>query len=94
MNIEERLIFAICPEGQGDGVPALMIGVPKGAWQYMRDGKTHTLDLTSAGLPIKLILFGGSDHADVMRQVNEVMKATNTPYLDQRNRDFSIKPKP
>lgn len=93
MDIEEKMVFAISPEGQGDGVPVLLVGVPKGAWQYMRNGKTHTFDLTSAGLPVKLVLFGGRDHADVMRHVNEAMKMTNTPYLDQRRTDFSIKPK-
>jgi hypothetical protein len=93
MDIEEKIVFAVSPSGQGDGVPVMLLGIPKGAWQYMRNGKTHTFDLTSAGIPVKLVLFGGRDHAEVMRTVDEAMKISNTPYLDKRRDDFAIKPK-
>ena len=76
-----------------DGVPALILGIPRGAWQYMRHGKTHTFDLTKAGLPIKLVLFGGKDHAEVMAVLNKAMADSKTPYIDERRTDFSIKPK-
>ena len=53
----QKLVFGVSPEGQGDGVPLLLIGVPDGAWKYMGRGKTHHLDLTSIGISIKLMLF-------------------------------------
>jgi hypothetical protein len=93
MTKDEKIAFAISPEGQGDGIPALILGVPTGAWGYMADGKTHTFDLTSVGLPIKLVLFGGETHASVKRTLEALVLSTGVPVLDETRRDFSIKPK-
>jgi hypothetical protein len=92
-NIEEKLVFAISPEGQGDGVPLLIVGLPAGAWEYMRDGKTHHFDLTKLGLPVKMIFFGAENHDAAMKALQEGMKARGEAYLDERQRDFSIEPK-
>jgi len=87
---EEQIVFAVSP-GNGDGVPLVLLGIPKGAWEYMRDGKTHTFDLTKAGLPIKLMLFGAADHASAMKVVTSDLAAAGVTVRDERRRDFSIK---
>ena len=53
-NIEERIVFAVSPSGQGDGVPVVILGIPGGAWKYISEGKTNTFDLTKAGVPANL----------------------------------------
>ena len=93
MNKEQQVVFAIAPAGQGDGAPMLLFGIPEGAWEQMKDGHTHTFDLTKAGLPLKIVIYGGKDHAEVMKIVSDHMKERNLPYVDERGIDFSIKPR-
>jgi len=90
---DEQIVFAISPEGQGDGIPMLLLGVPTAAWEYMKDGKTHMFDLTRAGLPIKLVIFGSETHDDAMKVLNQVIGERGQAYVDMRREDFSIKPK-
>lgn len=88
-NIEEKIVFGVAPTNDGKP-PAILLGIPKGAWDYMKDGLTHTFDLTSIGLPIRLIIFRGKDHTSVMQTIEGSMKDAGVPILDQRNKDFSI----
>ena len=90
-NIEEKVVFGVSPEGCGDGVPLVLLGIPAGAWEYMKDGKTHTFDLTKIGLPIKLVIYGAETHDAAMKMINGYMSEHNLPYLDERHKDFSIK---
>ena len=41
----------------------------------MKDGKTHTFDLTSIGLPVKLMLFGGEGRAEITKTIEEANAA-------------------
>jgi excisionase family DNA binding protein len=91
-SIEQKMVFAIAPEGQGDGVPLLLLGIPAGAWDHMKEGKTHTFDLTVIGLPVKLMLFGAADHATAMGFIETKLSKEGTPYLNMLDTDFSIKP--
>jgi hypothetical protein len=92
-NIEDKIVFGVCPGGEGDGVPLVLLGIPKGAWEYMKDGKTHNFDLTKAGIPVKLMLYGGDSHSHCMKMIEAHLSKQDLPYLDQRREDFSIKPK-
>lgn len=92
-NIEQKLVFAISPEGSGDGVPMLLVGVPRDAWLYMKDGKTHHFDLSSIGIPIKLMMFGAKNHDAAMEVMQQAIAASGNAYLDERQKDFSIRPK-
>lgn len=92
-RVEDKVVFGLCPDGQGDGVPLLLLGVPRGAWNYMRDGKTHTFDLTRVGLPVKLILFGATDHASAKAVIEAHNAGLGAPTLDLRRDDFSIRPR-
>ncbi len=89
-GIEEKMVFAVSP---GDGVPVVLLGIPQGAWEYMKDGKTHTFDLTRVGIPVKLMLYGAKDHDAAMKMIETHMSDRKLPYLDARREDFSIKPK-
>lgn len=41
---------------------AVLIGIPEKGWEYIKNGdKTHTFDLTSLGIPVKIVLFGCRD---------------------------------
>jgi hypothetical protein len=91
-GIEEKMVFGISP-GDGNGVPLVLLGIPKGAWDYMKDGKTHTFDLTKAGLPIKIMLYGADNHSAALKMVERHIAEKGLPYLDQRREDFSIKPR-
>lgn len=92
-NIEQKIVFAISREGQGDGAPILLVGVPRDAWIYMKDGKTHHFDLSPIGIPIKLMMFGEKNHDAVMKVMQEAIAASGQAYLDERQRDFSMKDK-
>jgi hypothetical protein len=90
---ESKMVFGVSPDGQGDGVPVVLLGIPTGAWEYMRDGKTHSFDLTKIGVPIKILLYGAKDHSAAMKMVEGHMSDRGLPYRDARREDFAIKPK-
>jgi hypothetical protein len=89
---DAKLVFAISPEGQGDGVPLMLFAVTPGAWDYMRDGKTHTLDLTGLGIPIKVMMFGAKDRADALATIEAANQKHGHATLHLPQHDFGIKP--
>jgi hypothetical protein len=89
-NIEEKLVFGISPTDTGAD---LLLGIPAGAWEYMKDGKTHHLDLSRLGIPIRIILYGAATHDAAMKHVEEHNRSLGLPILDERRTDFGIKPK-
>lgn len=91
-NIDERIVFGVSPRDEGGA--DLLLGIPRGAWEYCKDGKTHTLDLSSIGIPIRLMLYGAESHDAAVRVIEEHNKKLGVAILDERRRDFSIKPKP
>lgn len=88
---EERLVFAVAPEGVGDGVPLIMIGLTDKGWEYCKDGKTHMIDLSSIGLPFKMIMFGTRSHAQAKQTILGHNERVTKP-IDMGDHDFSIKP--
>src|ERR1700682_5614191 len=93
LTVDQKIAFAISPGGQGDGVPMLIVGVPAGAWDYMKDGKTHHLDLTKIGVPVNCFFCGAKSHEAAMRVLQRGAAARGEATLDERRRDFSIEPK-
>jgi hypothetical protein len=69
----------------------LILGIPRAAWEYMKDGKTHDFDLTAIGFPVKLMLFGGDTHDSIMKTLEAAARAQGTVIEDMRNKDFAIK---
>jgi hypothetical protein len=92
-SIEEKIVFALAPGGTGDGVPLVVLGVPLGAWKYIREGKTNTFDLTKGPMPIpvKIMVFGGMSHAEVKGILEKYAFAQGAQgILDETRTDFRI----
>jgi len=92
MKQEEKCVFGLA--AQGDGSPVAIIGVPKQAWEYMRDGKTHTFDLRALGFPVQIMLFGAENHRHAIDLMGQGAEAAGTPVADLRDQDFGMKPPP
>lgn len=68
-NIDQRVVFG-AGTGEG-GMPVIALGVSEKAWEYMKDGKSHTFDLRPIGLPITLVLFGGETRESIQAILQE-----------------------
>jgi len=91
-NIEQKTVFMI---GQGaDGVPVLILGVPAGAWHYMKGGNTTHFDLMKGPMPfpLRVVMFGGKDHDEIMKAMNQAASSSGAAYMDVRNKDMGIEP--
>lgn len=75
---------------QADGKPLVVLGISKDAWEYMKDGKTHSFDLTNAGIPLQLVMFGGGDKASITRDLKESAKAWGITIHDQTDKNFRL----
>lgn len=89
-NPEERIVFGVGPiEGGGYG---LIIGIPQGAWDYMRskpiDNFTH-FDLSKVGVPIKAMLFAGGTRAECLKAIEDHNGRQGIATLRSKQ-DFSI----
>jgi hypothetical protein len=86
-----KIVFAVAPEGTGDGLgPMLLVGISKDAFEYMKDGKTHDFDLSSIGVPIKMVLFGASTFEEARATVERMAAMSKTRTADLTGRNFSI----
>lgn len=86
-NPEEKVIFGVAPD-EGDGL-AVILQVPPEAWAYMKDGKTHSFDLTKIGIPLRIILAGCKNRADAVAIIEAANKAKGYGTL-RDTRDFGI----
>lgn len=86
---EEKVLFCISQD-HGDRTPVVMFAIPTAAWEYMKDGKTHTFDLSKAGLPLRIVLFGGKDQTALMKVLKEDLAKKGIMVDDRRGEDFSI----
>lgn len=84
---EEKMVFAVSTDGDE---PLLLLGIPAASWEYMRDGKTHHFDLTKAGIPLKLLVFGGKDHAEMRALIERHNAKQGMATLYQPGKDFGI----
>lgn len=87
-DIEQKIVFGLGATDTGETV--ILVGIPAGAWEYMKDGKTNHIDFSKAGLPVKLIMYGGKDHDTVFGAIKKHNESMQQPFLDERNNDWSI----
>lgn len=87
-NIDEKIVFSLANTEVGQ---LLILGVPKAAWEYMSDGKTHNFDLTAIGFPVKLMLFGADSHDAAIKVMEKAAADAGVALLDGRQKDFDIK---
>jgi hypothetical protein len=90
---EKKMVFAVAPPNPPhEDAPIVLLGIPAGAWEHMKDGKTHSFDLTKVGVPVKLMLYGAKDHTEAMSFIKAQL--SGVPIIDEReSTDFSIQPK-
>lgn len=76
-NEPHRVLIAV--GAAADGIPTLIIGLPEAGWEYCQKGKTHTVDMVPAGIPVRVVLFGGKDHDEI----NQWLQAHNAMVDDK-----------
>ena len=94
-EIEKKTVFATALSA--DGKPLILLGIPRGAWEYMRHGKTNHFDFTAAGIGVQLVMFGGPTHASVLATVKGMCVAEGCAPRDETYRDAGfgiVPPKP
>lgn len=69
---EERVVVML---GDGDP-PTVIFAVSAAAWDYCKDGKCHTFNLSSVGWPVQVMIAGGATReqiiADVQRGIESI----------------------
>lgn len=88
---EDRIIFMIGAAEKPGDPPTLVLGIPKGAWEYIKDGHTNTFDLRKGGVDLKLLVFGCESHDAGVEVLKEYAELDGIPMIDRRGEDFSIK---
>lgn len=92
MSKKKNMVFAVGP-GNNDET-FIMLGVSKAAWDHMKEGMTHTFDLTEViGQPIKIIVFGAKTQAQCIQVIQQHNESLGNATLIDKESDFSIKPK-
>lgn len=89
MPRENQVQFAFAPAPDDRSAPTIILGIPREAWTYMKDGQTHQFDLTKVGIPLKLILFGGKTQVEITTTLQSFVPA-NVPVQDARHVELSI----
>ena len=86
---EKQCIFSIVTGEKN--APLVIIGIPAAAWEHMKDGESHTFDLTKAGVQFQIVLFGGKDRAEVSNVIEDAARGAGLYLVDKSKTDFSIK---
>ena len=87
-NIDKKPVFMLGTAG--DGKPILIFGVPETAYTPVPSGHSFDFDFSSIGRPMYAMVFKGADHADCMRQIEDIAKKMGVPLLDERRKNFSF----
>jgi hypothetical protein len=85
-SMDERCIFSLMvgPHGR-----TLVIGIPRDAYERMKDGKTLHFKPHRDGPEV--VLFGCADHAAGMRFLEEAAKKQGVELKDERTKDWGIR---
>lgn len=92
-DINEKIVFAVSPDGGPNDPLVLLLGIPEAAWNYIHDGRTNTFDLTKIGLPLRLVIYGAKTHDEAMKKIEAFTADRGITLVDKRREDFSIKTK-
>ncbi len=91
MRKEEQVLFGVSP--RSDGSSDVLLGISDASWEYMKDGKTHTFDLRTIGLPIRIIMCGGRNHIQIKGWIDKHNRSLGLNTIkDMTDKDFGIKP--
>lgn len=90
-EIDKKIVFAVAPGATDKDPVTCLLGMPTAAWDYIKDGKTHTLDLTNVlGIPLHIILYGGKDHKECLQVIHQHNSVHGIISKDERTKDFGI----
>lgn len=90
-DIDKKIVFAVAPGATEKDPVTCLLGLPTAAWEYIKDGKTHTLDLTKVlGIPLQIILYGGATHEECLAVIHRHNSVNGIVSTDRRNEDFGI----
>ena len=76
LDPEQQIVMLM---GRPPAGPLLFLGFPQGAWDYMAEGRVHVMDLTQAGVGLKIIITRGETKADVERILQETIGQAPPP---------------
>jgi hypothetical protein len=93
-NVDTNVVFGIAPplNPQDPRSPMTMvIGIPGPAYERIKNGDTHTINLEKVGLPVHIVIFGAESHQDAMGLLQQHNSFVNKQFVDARGADFDIK---
>lgn len=89
IRADQKCVFGVSQKS--DKTVVAVIQVPPGGWDYMKDGQSHTFDLTKVGIPIQIILAGCKSVADGRAVLEQANAQKGVPALHMPGTDFGIK---
>ena len=89
---EQKLVFGISPNDAA-GTYDLLLQVSPECWGYMKDGKTHHLDLRKVGIPFRIMIAGCADRASAIKLIEDHNKSLGIATLREPGRDYGIETK-
>lgn len=88
-----KVVFGVSPPTGEDEPTTILFGISTAAWDFMKEGNTHTFDLTSLGLPIRILMYGKPTHEEALKVIHDYNKRLGVPMIDKSGEDFGIKEK-
>lgn len=86
-----EMIFAVAPPKEKGDPDTVILGITTEAWNYMKDGMTHTFDLRKVGIPVQMIIYGSEDYPTAMAHIKQFIDKSGIPFIDARGKvDFGI----
>ena len=82
-----QVVFALATTARG---PVVVLGVPDAAWEYMKDGRSHTFGLRKVGFPVDIIMFGGRTRAHILDALSVVQNGGDVASKLDTTTDFAI----
>ncbi len=93
---DQQFVFASAVAS--DGVPFVIIGIPRASWEAMAShigdqAWGQDADLTKMGIPVRFSLFACETNDDGRKAIEKIARDANIALDDRRRTDFSIKGK-
>jgi hypothetical protein len=77
--MKEKPLRALARDGAGD--PVYIVGLAEEHLAHVREGKTVIIEMTAFGHRGTILIYGGADQADLLRQIGGSLSGA-TAFLD------------
>lgn len=85
----DKPVFGVA---SGENGYTIIVGVTKAAWKFCEHGKTLTIDLLQAGVPVQFILFGCENQQEAKNLIMKHNERHHRSSIDMTEKpDFGIK---